>query len=53
MEVVEYWLQICERRKPRNRVTIWLGSELVFEMKNRDTIWEIVTRFNNFLTKFT
>jgi len=34
-----------------HRGTIGLAVSLVFEMENRDTIWEIVMRFNNFLTK--
>jgi len=49
----------CDCRKTWNRVTI-LGIVTrldwqrgwSFEMENRDTIWEIVTRFNSFLTKF-
>ena len=36
-----------------HRDTIGLAERFVLEMENRDTIWEIVTRFNNFLTKFT
>jgi len=35
-----------------HRDTIGLAERLVLEMENRDTIWEIVTRFNNFFTKF-
>ena len=36
----------------KHRDTIELAERLVLEMENRDTIWEIVTRLNNFLTKF-
>jgi len=32
----------------KHRDTIGLVERLVLEMENRDTIWEIVTRFNNF-----
>jgi len=49
-----------EFRNPWNRGTIAstvtrLDRQRVwnFEMENRDTMWEIVTRLNNFLTTFT
>jgi len=56
--IVVYWLQIVIAENLKSchdsghRGTIGLAERMVLEMENHDTIWEIVTRFNNFLTKF-